>query len=55
MNRSRVPHAIMKYQPTENRNPHPLKRLLESYIKTGMGPDTQDPDSMMTTNCAKKF
>jgi hypothetical protein len=32
MNRSQLPNTIMKYQPTEKRNPgHPLKRLLDLY------------------------
>jgi hypothetical protein len=38
MDRSELPYAIMKYQPTGKRNPrHPLKRLLDCCIKTGTG------------------
>jgi hypothetical protein len=36
--RSRLPNAIMKYQPARKRNPgRPLKRLLDCYIETGAG------------------
>jgi hypothetical protein len=48
MDRSRLPYAVMKYQPVEKRDAgRPLKRLLDCCIETGTGHGAKVDDSMM--------